>query len=319
MRLLQLLIPLAFLISTQLVWSAEAPGALPREVTINGVELVLIPEGWFWYTVSVDTSRLPVGTPAYRDVHVWLDSYYLAKYEARAGDFARFMNSGPVSAVARKEQVHPTDQQQEALYTEPAFTVRRSPDGVWAQAAPARDLPATDLSWTLANEFAAWMGFRLPTEAEWEKAARGTDRRLWPWGNAYPDDTYGTFGWCKECEPAPVEAYPKGRSPFGIYNMAGNVGEYVADWFNQEFDDALKDGDRNPPLAVSGTLSQYDPPMKISKGGLWTRDSIGQRISERRLIRSYRASNRDGVRFAADVAMVRAHLARDVATSKDNQ
>ena len=99
--------------------------------------------------------------------------------------------------------------------------------------------------------------------------------------------------------------------------MAGNVAEYVADWFNQGFDDALKEGDRNPPLAAEGSQIADEPPLKISKGGLWTRDIVGQRIAERRLIRPDRASNRDGVRFAADVATVRAYLAQSAKNSAE--
>ena len=101
--------------------------------------------------------------------------------------------------------------------------------------------------------------------------------------------------------------------------MAGNVAEYVADWFNQDFDDALKDGSRNPPLATKGSPIPYEPELKISKGEHWNRDVGGQRIRERRPMRPYSATNRDGVRFAVDAATLRAYLARDTASQVEKK
>lgn len=304
--------------------------ALPREVVINGVELVLIPAGWFAYTVSIaDDIRVPAGARLHREARVWLDSFYIAKYEARARDFARFMNAGAASpeTLARQEKENEKRSvRKEVTFTAegdkvverkielPECTVRRGPDGAWFEADAARDLPATNMSWALANEFAAWMGLRLPTEAEWQKAARGdTDRRAWPWGDTYPDDTHALYGWITSCAPAPVDAYPKGRSPYGLYNMAGNVSEYVADWFNQGFDDGIKDGMRNPPLAMEGSPIPDDVPKKISMGGLWSRDAVWIRIQERREVRPFKPGPWEGTRFAADIATVRAHLERGTA------
>lgn len=300
---------------------ANAPGELPREVTVNGVELVLIPEGWFWYTVSLDTQRLPIGTRPKREVRVWLDSFYLAKYEARARDLLRFMKAGAAKpeTLQRQEAVKhiliPADEPKP-----PECTLRRTGDAIWELLDPGRDLPATNLSWALANEFAAWLGLRLPTEAEWEKAARGQDKRPWPWGDAYPDDTYGRFDWAREgCNQEAVDTYPKGRSPYGLYNMAGNVSEYVADWFNQGFDDALKNGVRNPPLALDASPAPYELPQKISKGGGWTRNPKAIDIGGRFLDEPYRSSSRESVRFAADVNTVRAYLARPADKPEKNQ
>lgn len=308
----------------------NAEGALPREVIVNGVEMVLIPAGWFWYTVSVaDDDRVEAGARLHRDAHVWLDSFYIAKYEARARDFVRFLNAGaasPETLSRQAEEKEKSSVEKEITMTaegekvverrieQPECMVRRQPDGTWLETDAARDMPATDMSWALAKEFAAWMGFRLPTEAEWEKAARGdADRRVWPWGNVYPDDTYALYSWGAPCAPAPVGAYAKGRSPYGLYNMAGNVGEYVADWFNRGFDDGIKDGMHNPPLAAEGSPLPEEGPMKMSKGGLWRTDAVWIRIQKRRLVRPYKPGEWEGVRFAADVATVHAHLERGTA------
>jgi formylglycine-generating enzyme required for sulfatase activity len=91
------------------------------------------------------------------------------------------------------------------------------------------DHPVTEVSWYDANACAAWMGKRLPTADEWEKAARGVDGFLYPWGNEFLPDR------CNSKESGletttPVRKYESGRSPFGVYDMAGNVFEWVLDW-----------------------------------------------------------------------------------------
>lgn len=236
----------------------------------------------------------------FRDVRIWLDSFYIAKYEARARDFERFMNSG----VARFADQY-LDGETEGC------GVRRDRKGAYYLVAPDLDLPVTHISWQLAEEFSSWMGFRLPTEAEWIKAARGTDRRTWPWGEDYPDDTYAGFAFDAGCNPTPVTAFPKGRSPYGAYNMAGNVFEYVADWYSMEADAALRDGMRNPPLAQRTTAKRNDitEPMKMLKGGRWGSAAQSITVHERRLNQPNDTFICYGARFSLDVATLRAHLA----------
>lgn len=277
---------------------------LPAEFVVNGVEFVLIPRGEFWYTVSTgDYSQRPVDAPLYRHVRVTLDDYYIAKYEARASDFERFMNSG-AAVLPAPVLVDGVPQKQFEC------SLERGADGAWRRTPGFQhpDAPAVDLSWTLAEAFARWMGFRLPTEAEWEKAARGsTDWRLWPWGDEYPDDTYGHFALRgAKCRPEPVTAYPKGRSPYGVFNMAGNVVEWVADWYNVDFDVALKDGARNPKPASRGSLLVgMDAPMKLRKGGRWPYDAEMTTILWRGPQSPETFNAPQGVRFALDASAVR--------------
>lgn len=297
------LIALALLLGT----TASRAEALPQEVVINGVEFVHVPEGWFWYAVDGGTWKdVSEGrVPYYRDVRIWLDGFYIGKYEARARDLFRFFTSG----ASQKTDQYVSGEAR-------GCAVRRRSDGEWYLANPERDLPATHLSWELSVEFAEWMGFRLPTEMEWVKAARGTDKRIWPWGDEHPDDTHAGFSLGPACQALPVDYFRNGVSPYGAYNMAGNVLEYVADWYNEDYDVSLKDGMRNPPLATEGTTrgGELSAQMRTLKGGRWGSNAPSIHVYARRRMAPSENFICFGTRFAIDEATVRAHLSRGTAT-----
>ena len=99
-------------------------------------------------------------------------------------------------------------------------------EGRWAAEPGYEDHPAGELAWHGAVAYCAWRGKRLPSEAEWEKAARGTDGRLYPWGNQKPTKELAFIGG-RRGETVPVGQYPKGASPYGALDMAGQVWEWT--------------------------------------------------------------------------------------------
>ncbi len=130
----------------------------------------------------------------------------------------------------------------------------------------------TQVIWHDAQAFCEWAKVRLPSEAEWEKAARGTDGRIWPWGDDSPTERHCNFN-MNIGDTTPVGNYPDGASPYDVLDMAGNVWEWTSSLFKPYRYDA-NDGREDPQASGSRTL----------RGGSWLRTEQGVRCAHRDVV-----------------------------------
>jgi formylglycine-generating enzyme required for sulfatase activity len=201
--------------------------------------MVAIPAGPF--TMGTDSGPADE-QPAHR---VNLPAFNIDRFPVTNQRFAEFLDAvGPFNA--RGERLFDVDDADARI---------RRVGARWIANAGYERHPVIEVSWAGARDYCAWRGKRLPTEAEWEKAARGTDSRTYPWGNTPPDSTRAQFG-APRFQTVPVDRHPAGASPYGVRDMVGNAWEWVSSAYRPYPYDAA---DRREDLAAG--------PVRGTRGG----------------------------------------------------
>lgn len=258
---------------------SDQPSALSSEASDG---MALIPAGEFFMGSPAGTDSLPDERPQRL---VYLSSYFIDRYEVTNEAYVAFVKTTGHRTPANAN---------------PASTL-------WNDEIPMTGIerhPVVNVSWNDAAAYCQWAGKRLPTEAEWEKAARGTDARRYPWGNVWDiakansasywagrtvEFTSGADweafwvtgegaklakekGLKGEVLTMPVGSFPQSLSPYGLYDMAGNVGEWVQDWYD-------------PNYYRSASLSNPAGPergaIKSMRGGSWLKPAVSLRTTDR--------------------------------------
>jgi serine/threonine protein kinase len=204
---------------------------LPVEITDEkGVKMRLVPAGMFGMGSSHDQEPADV-----KPMHmVTLHNYYMDVYEVTNAQYKVCLDAGACTPISKK------DDPKARRYYDPKFG----------------NLPIVWVDWIQTKAFCEWRGARLPTEAEWEKAARGTDGRSYPWGEGLDLSFANSNG----SDVTEVGKFEKDKSPYGMYDMAGNVFEWVNDWYDPTYYQYSPSEDPQGPSSGDS---------RVLRGGSW--------------------------------------------------
>lgn len=209
--------------------TTPTPGAY-NMVGADGATLVYVPEGNFIMgTDNGDLDEKPAHT-------VYLDAFWIDQTEVTNKMYAKCVDAGTCA--------------------EPTFASSNTHSSYYGNTA-FDEFPVIHVNWEMAKTYCEWAGRRLPTEAEWEKAARGTDQRMYPWGNEKPDSSLLNYSNLVG-DMTMVKSYPNGVSPYGAYDMAGNVWEWVSSLYQPY-----------PYSAAHGREDVNNSGSRVLRGGSW--------------------------------------------------
>jgi formylglycine-generating enzyme required for sulfatase activity len=254
----------ALLVKQDQSGSADQEERQPSQAALevyNSIDWIEIPAGEFQMGDNFNE-----GYSNERPVHtVYLDRYYVSKYEVTFGLYDKYCDA----------------------------TGKTKPDD---EGRGRGNRPAININWSQAKAFCDWLSretgedIHLPTEAQWEKAARGTDQRRYPWGNSPPDCNRANYSGC-EGKTKPVGSCPSGKSPYGVHDMAGNVWEWCADWYSSTY---YSHSPRNNPQGPSS--GSY----RVHRGGSWFNSASYLRCALRVINNPSYSSDYIGFRLTRD-------------------
>jgi formylglycine-generating enzyme required for sulfatase activity len=238
---------------------------------VDGMEQEYVPAGEFTMgSADGDSQAVSDEKPQHR---VYLDAYWVDRTKVTNAMFAKFVAASGYKTHAEEIGAAPVFNTASKQSEETTGANWQHPRGVDSDITGLEQHPVVQVSWNDAAAYCAWVGRRLPTEAEWEKAARGTDGRKFPWGYQEVAGDLLNFAdrnlevdWAEKNIndgyqfTAPVGSYPSGVSPCGALDMAGNVWEWVADWYNESYYSSAPA--QNPTGPASGE-------HRVLRGGSW--------------------------------------------------
>ncbi len=208
---------------------------IARPVGVQAHDMVYIPAGWFWMGCNPNNNKCPAFETPYHKVY--LDAYYIDRNDVTVNEYTKCVNADKC--------------------TVPCTGV----DCNYGVSGREND-PINCVDWNQANAYCKWKGGDLPTEAEWEKAARGTDGRTYPWGNKW-DISNVCYNQKSTCA---VGSYPQGASPYGVMDMAGNVYQWCSDLYDENYYANSPDHNPKGPKSGKGPDSEGD---RVVRGGSW--------------------------------------------------
>jgi sulfatase modifying factor 1 len=212
-----------------------------QSILAEANDMVLVPAGEF---IMGENRTFLDAAPEHT---VWLDSFYIDKHEVTNAEYKRFVDATDHPAPYLDPEKYP--------WAKPFNWI----DGTYPKGTEV--LPVVLVDWYDATAYAAWRGCRLPTEAEWEKAARGTDGKIYPWGDKW-DSTRVWFRLTSFHRPKGENKSSNDISPYGVINTAGNVAEWCNDFYDYDKNYYVTSPDTNPQGAQVGS-------RKIVRGGSW--------------------------------------------------